>query len=60
MPKEDLRCELDKFIDRFGGLKIKKFNSIYRDVVASNLYKKMIGAKEKINLCLDLDQMEEN
>jgi len=56
VPKEELRLELDKFIDRFGGLKIKKFNSIYRDVVASNLYKKMIGTKEKVNLCLDLDQ----
>lgn len=54
--KDELREELDKFIDKFGGLKIKKFNSIYRDVVASNLYQKMIGQKEKVNLCLDIDQ----
>lgn len=54
--RQELKVELSKFIDRFGGLKIKVFESIYRDVVAKNLYMKMIGLKEKENLCLDLDQ----
>lgn len=54
--KSEVNEELNKFIDRFGGLKIKEFDSIYRDVVARNLYKKMVGNKNKNNLCLDLDQ----
>lgn len=54
--KNELRIELNKFIDRFSGLKIKEFTSIYRDVVAKNLYNKMVGHNKKINLCLDLDQ----
>ena len=54
--KCELKSELDKFVDRFSGLKIKEFNSIYRDVVAKNLYSKMVGTNTKTNLCLDLDQ----
>jgi len=56
VPKSELQNELDKFIDRFSGLKIKEFTSIYRDAVAKTLYNKLIGKQEKNNLCLDLDQ----
>lgn len=54
--RSELREEVNKLIDKFGGLKLKEFTSIYRDVVAKSLYNKMVGNKTKNNLCLDLDQ----
>lgn len=56
VPKADIYKELNRFVDRFSGLKLKVFDSIYTQVVVRNIYNRLVGNKKILNLCLDLDQ----
>lgn len=53
--KNELKKELNNFVSKFSELKLKEATRPYRDIVAEHIKQKLVGNKEILNICINLD-----
>lgn len=53
--KNELKRQLLDFVNKFSELNLKEATEPYRDIVAKNIYQKLITNKKILNLCINID-----